>query len=138
MCDPISVGGLALAVPPIVSNLITYYSDAKNARSDIQQYATDLFSFKGIMDYIESVRRIQSANDIYKYESADFALLVKASAETLQNLQLALDTERSSSSLDQSVQRVTWNHKKKEVQGYLERLEQLRGAFVTIMMGDSL
>ncbi|KAL8860992.1 MAG: hypothetical protein Q9178_002505 [Gyalolechia marmorata] len=138
MCDPISVAGVALAVPAIVSNLVTYYSDAKNARSDIQQYVTDLFSFNGTLDYIESVRTIQSADDIYKYESADFALLVKASAEILQNLQLALDTKRSSSSLDQFVQRVTWNHKKKEVQGYFERLEQLKAAFVTIMMGDSL
>lgn len=138
MCDPISVAGLALAVPTIVSKLINYYSDAKNARSDIQQYATDLFSFKGTMDYIESVRRIQSADDIYKYESADFALLVKASAETLQNLQLALDAKRSSSSLDHFVQRVTWNHKKNEVQGYFERLERLKGAFLTIMMGDNL
>lgn len=97
MGDPISVAGLALAIPPIVSNLISYYEDVKNARSEIQQYATDLLSLKGILEYVESVRAIQSANDVYKFDSGDFALLVKACAEALQSLHALLESRRGAS-----------------------------------------
>ena len=138
MGDPISVAGLALAIPPIVVNLISYYSDVKNAGSDIQQYATDLLSLKGIIEYVESVGAVQSANYVYKFDSADFALLVKASADTLQSLHLILETKRTASSLHKAVHHMTWNHKKTEVKGYFERLERLKSGFLTIMMGDSL
>lgn len=138
MGDPISLAGLALAIPPIVSNLIGYYSDVKNAGSEIQQYAADLFSLKGILEYVESVRAIQCANDVYKFESADFELLVKASAEALQSLHAILETKRTTSSLHNAVHRMTWNHKKAEVKGYFERLERLKTGFLTIMMGNSL
>jgi hypothetical protein len=138
MGDPISIAGLALAIPPIISNLISYYSDVKNAGSEIQQYAADLFSLKGILEYAESVRAIQSANDVYKFDSSDFALLVKACAEALQSLHVLLETRRTTSSLHNAMHRMTWNHKKAEVKGYFERLERLKSGFLTIMMGDSL
>jgi hypothetical protein len=60
LADPISVPGLALAIPLIVSNLINYCSDVKNERSDIQDHATDLISSRAFQcRYVESVRTIQ-------------------------------------------------------------------------------
>ena len=136
MGDPVSITGLVLAIPPIVESLISYYGDAKNAKSDIQRYTTDLFSLKGIFEYIESVRTIKSQNGSCKYESPDFALLLKASAETLLSIQSSLETKRSSFS--HAMQQVTWSHKKKEIQGHFERMERLKSGILTVMMGDSL
>lgn len=136
MADPVSVAGLVLAIPPIVGMLMTYYSDTKEAKADVQHHAADLFSLKGILEYIESVRAGQSENDVYKYDSSDFARLLEATREALRDLQASLKPKASA--LGHLMQRVTWSHKKKEVQEQFTRLERLKSGFMITMMGDSL
>jgi len=135
MADGVSIAGLVLAIPPIVSILVTYYTDVKDAKTEIQHHATDLLSLKGIFEYIQSVQLTKS-DDVYKYESSDFRHLVEATSNTLQDLQLTLQSKPSF--LGHVKQRATWNHKKKEVQEHFARLERMKSGFVAVMMGDSL
>lgn len=135
MADGVSIAGLILAIPPIVEMLVTYYTDVKDAKTEIKRHATDLLSLKGIFEYIQSVQAIKS-DDVYKYDSSDFLQLVEATSDALQGLQLVLQPKDSL--FGYVMQRVTWTHKKKEVQEHFARLERMKSAFVAVMMGDNL
>jgi hypothetical protein len=112
MADGVSIAGLTLAIPPIVEMLVTYYTDFRDAKTEIQRHATDLLSLKSIFEYIQSVQATKS-DDVYKYESSDFLYLVETTSDALQGLQLALQPKTSL--LGHVMQRVTWTHKKREV-----------------------
>jgi len=135
MADGVSIAGLILAIPPIVEMLVTYHTDVRDAKTEIQRHATDLLSLKGIFEYIQSVQAIKS-DDVYKYESSNFLHLVEATSDVLQDLQLALQPKDCL--FGHVMQRVTWTHKKKEVEKHFARLERMKSAFAAVMMGDSL
>lgn len=136
MADPLSIAGLVLAIPAVAELLLAYFADTKDAKIEIQRYATDLFSLKGILEYIESISSVQSDNEIYKYESAEFAQLLQATRDTLQDLKMSLELKKSS--LGYIMQRMTWSQKKRAVQEYFARLERLKTGFLIVMMGDNL
>ncbi|KAF2678620.1 hypothetical protein K458DRAFT_376199 [Lentithecium fluviatile CBS 122367] len=96
MADPISITGLALAIPPLVEALMRFYADTKDAKADLQRHAADLFSLKGILEYIESVRAAQADNALYKYDASDFAQLLAAARDILRELQESLQPQRHS------------------------------------------
>jgi hypothetical protein len=136
MADPVSIAGLVLAIPLLVDALMSFSSDVKAAKTEICNYVGDLLTIKGILEYLETTQAIQSATDIYRFESSEFVRLLEASWSTVHLLQQSLLPRRSA--LGQSLQRITWAFKKKEVTEQLARIERLKSAFLMVLMGDHM
>jgi len=136
MADPVSIAGLILAIPLLVDALMSFISDVKAAKTEICNYIGDLLTIKGILEYLETTRAIQSDTDVYRFESSEFVRLLEASWSTVHLLQRLLQPRRSA--LEQSMQRITWAFKKKEVTEQLARIERLKSAFLMVLMGDHM
>jgi hypothetical protein len=136
MADPLSIAGLVLAIPVVVQQLMIYYSETKDAKKDVQQFAAELFALRGILEYIESTRVSHTENDVYKYDSTEFKQMLADTQDTLAGVQAVLEQKKSR--MGQLVQRATWSQKKKEVHEHLTRIERLKSGFMVVMMGDSL
>jgi hypothetical protein len=136
MADPVSIAGLVLAIPPVVKALLSFSSDLKAAKTDIASHIGDLLTLKGILEHIQSIQAMQSGTDVYRFESSEFERLLEITWSTIHSLQQQLQPKKSS--IGQSLQRVTWSFKKKEVTEQLSRIERLKSAFLMILMGDNL
>jgi len=128
--------GIALAIPAIVQTLFTYYTDTKEAKQDIASYVSELFSLKGIIEYIEIVQKTESGTlSKSRYESNEFERLVEVTNKSLEELQSTLKPKFGGPSL---VQRMTWSLKKKEVQEKFARLQSLKTGFLMVLTADNL
>jgi hypothetical protein len=136
MADSVSIAGLVLAIPPLVNAFMSFSSDIKAAKTEISNYVGDLLTIKGILEYLETVQAIQSDTDVYRFESFGFLRLLEASWSTIHLLQRSLLPKKSA--LEQSLQRISWAFKKKEVTEQLARIERLKSAFLMVLMGDNM
>lgn len=98
--------------------------------------ASELFSLQGVLQYIDSVRKIQAGDDVYKYDASAFQQLLDDTEAALGSLREALEVKKSP--FERVVQRGTWTFRKTQVQEHFAKLERLKASFLVVGMGDGL
>ncbi|KAH4191025.1 hypothetical protein HBH42_119640 [Parastagonospora nodorum] len=136
MVEPLSLAGILIAIPPVAAALITIASDIKEARKDIQNLVGDLFTLKGVLEYVQSVRIISFDKEKHNFDSAQFDGLLHDAGSILAALKLSLKV--GDSVVAQKWKSIKWHFKKTEVLEHRQRLEEVKSAMLMVMMGDSL
>jgi len=136
MVEPLSLAGILIAIPPVAAALITIASDIKEARKDMQNLVGDLFSLKGVLEYVQSVRKMSSDTEKHNFDSAHFDALLHDAGSILIALKLSLKVGDSVGA--QKWKSIKWHFKKAEVLKHCQRLEEVKSAMLMVMIGDSL
>ncbi|EAT82221.1 hypothetical protein SNOG_10827 [Parastagonospora nodorum SN15] len=122
MVEPLSLAGILIAIPPVAAALITIASDIKEARKDIQNLVGDLFTLKGVLEYVQSVRIISFDKEKHNFDSAQFDGLLHDAGSILAALKLSLKV--GDSVVAQKWKSIKWHFKKTEVLEHRQRLEE--------------
>jgi hypothetical protein len=136
MADLVSLVGILLTLPPVVAAVITIASDIREARKDMQNLAGDLFTIKGVLEYVKSVRDTSSNPDVYQYDGAQFEHLLYDAGSILDALKQSLQI--GDSVIIKKWRSVAWHFKKKKVLQLRHRLEHLKGSMMMVMMGNNM
>ncbi|KAH5431275.1 hypothetical protein HBI23_230830 [Parastagonospora nodorum] len=121
MVEPLSSAGILIAIPPVAAALITIASDIKEARKDMQNLVGDLSTLKGVLEYVQSVRKMSFDKEKQNFDSAQFDGLLHDAGSILAALKLSLKVGDST-----------------EVLEHRQRLEEVKSAMLMVIMGDSL
>lgn len=125
MADPISIFGLAVTVGQIISTLYEYGQGVKDARKDVTQLSTELFTLKGVLEQID-------AKHGKAFVFTDGEEVVRSTQNFLQSLLAKLAIPKSS--ISKAVQSLKWPFDKSDMTKHLARLERVKSWLILVFM----
>ena len=123
-----------------MQTLVTYASDAKDARDEIVDLTTEIFALKGVLEHVEYQQHAPSSDlnpdAAAKYDSQEFSRILESTKELLDSLSTSIKPVQTR--FGQSVQRLTWPLKRDEVQRKIMRIERAKTWLSVVLTSNNL
>ena len=150
--DPGTAIGLALSVQQLLTGLLEYSKDIKNAKKEIRQLSTEVSMLKAALEQVKMIVKPSDRNEPDHMDEGssilltsnlatdEFRQMIGTTEALLEELQSLLRPEPVGSSITQvfkrAVQKARWSLEKKQAEDYFKRVERAKTWFILALTSD--